>query len=464
MTTIDSALENVTVVGAAGKMGRGIALLLLQECAVTAAKRKVPFVLKLIDTSDDLLATLPSYLYSNLKKYSERNIVLLRQLYADNASLVSNSEILDAFLSGAMQSIRYGVSLDEAKGSRLVFEAIVEDIPTKVDVFKKIKSVVGDDCFFFTNTSSIPIHLLSSEALLHHRLIGFHFYNPPAIQKLIEIIPPAKMDPDLLAMATSLAGRLNKTVVLSADVAGFIGNGHFIPELHYACTVAAALAKERPLHEALYIVNTLTHDLLIRPMGIFQLADYVGLDVCRHIAGIMDPTLIHPILTTMLDQGITGGQYPDGSQRPGFFEYSSNHLAAVYDVKTKAMLSFADGEWVERCRAFIGPYPEGHASWKQLQKATDLPPLFRKYFFHLFLSETHGCRLAKEYLLHSKALAQALVDKGIAHNLHDVGTVLKLGFYHLYGPDDPWIPESIPQKDTVTHAKVKNESFRRSGI
>src|SRR6185295_15214336 len=90
--------------------------------------------------------------------------------------------------------------------------------------------VCPPDAYFLTNTSSIPISALSQSAELGGRLLGYHFYNPPAVQKLVEVITARNTEPALVELGNELGKLLEKTLVPSHDVAGFIGNGHFIRE------------------------------------------------------------------------------------------------------------------------------------------------------------------------------------------------------------------------------------------
>src|SRR6185295_16568588 len=109
---------------------------------------------------------------------------------------------------------------------------------------------IAPKAFVLSNTSSIPIHLLASESGLKDQLIGFHFYNPPAVQKLVELIPQERagevadeVADEVLAISQELAKKMNKIVVYSRDVAGFIGNGHFSREIALACRFVEELQK-----------------------------------------------------------------------------------------------------------------------------------------------------------------------------------------------------------------------------
>ena len=94
----------------------------------------------------------------------------------------------------------------------------------------------------------------------------------------------------------------------------------------YGISEAEKLAKISSLAEAIYIINKVTQDFLIRPMGIFQLIDYVGIDVCQYIMSVMNPYLpdedLHSdLLDKMMEAGVKGGQNSDGSQKDGFLKY-----------------------------------------------------------------------------------------------------------------------------------------------
>ncbi len=150
--------------------------------------------------------------------------------------------------------------------------------------------------------------------------MGFHFYNPPAIQKLVELIVTKASQPEMQEFANNYAKALRKIVVPSNDKAGFIGNGHFMRDALYGINLAKDLAADRPLYEAIYMVNKVTQDFLVRPMGIFQLIDYVGIDVVQFIMKVMNPHLadenLHSdLLDQMLELDVRGGQMSNGAQK-----------------------------------------------------------------------------------------------------------------------------------------------------
>lgn len=442
---LDKALTHVAVLGAAGKMGSGIALLLLQEISRLDLEKhnKVgsgEYTLNLIDVNEKAFPQLREYLRNQLYKHAEKNINDLRKSYAHNETLISNAEIIEAYVNGALDLINFDIEITAAKKAHLVFEAIGEDIALKAKTFQTITEQGNKSGFFLTNTSSIPIHILNEKGNLNHRIIGFHFYNPPLIQKLVEIIAPSETNSELVSMAYELAKRLKKTIASSKDIAGFIGNGYMIREIAYGLEKVQELSAEYPLPESIYLVNRVTQDWLIRPMGVFQLIDYVGVDVCQKIFRIMreylkDDTLKAELIDQMINRGILGGQNPDGTQKNGFFSYEKSMLKGIYSFSKGKYIPFADATWVLRIDRSLGKMPIGHQSWKTMQKDPHRDEKLRTYFEHLQEMNTLGGQLAQGFLQNSRQIANTLMHEGILSSQQDLNTVLVNGFYHLYVPD-----------------------------
>jgi len=430
--------KHAVVLGAAGKMGSGIALSLLQEMS----EMKERAVLTLLDVDFDRFDGLKKYLRDHFLKFAERSINRLRVKYAHRDDLIDNSEIIDVFVAETMDQVRFVTSPSECRGAQYIFEAIAEDVEIKTGIFKQIISYVDPQAYFFTNTSSIPISVLEQKSQLEGRIIGFHFYNPPAVQKLLEIISPNRCEPGLKQAAFDLAKRLGKVIVPSHDIAGFIGNGHFIREILGACKQVRQLQSQLSSVGALYAINWVTQELLLRPMGIFQLVDYVGLDVCQHIGSIMTHYLTPHIFTDdliarMLKKGIRGGQNPDGSQRDGFFHYEKGKPVAIYDFEKDIYISCSNHEPIAHLKeAFVKP--ENDLSWKALSKDPRRQERIAHYFPKLFQQDDLGAELARRFLNESKDIAYGLVRDGVANSVADVDTVLQYGFFHLYGVDQPF--------------------------
>jgi 3-hydroxyacyl-CoA dehydrogenase len=433
-------LQNVAVLGAAGKMGSGISLLLAQEMARTRltpeGKGKV-FRLALVDVSEAALDGLLSYLRDQLVKRAEKMVGALRELYADREDLVENGEMIDAFVASALTLLRPTTEIGAISGARLVFEAVFENEQLKLDLLGKARAVADPDAWYLTNTSSIPIGGLDDKLELGGRIVGYHFYNPPAVQKLLELITTKNTLPEVKQAGDELAKRLGKKVFPANDIAGFIGNGHFMRDGLHAIAEADRLRAGGDWAPALYKMNRVSQEWLIRPMGIFQLIDYVGVDVMQMILKVMDTYLPgqglrSELIDELVQRKVLGGQHHDGSQKDGILRYQKGRPVAVYDlvkgdyVPFEAFSSRADEE--------LGPLPDGYRPWKALLADRGKDKVLEQHFAALRGSKNQGAELAMAYLKASKAIGERLVSDGVALGADDVNGVLTNGFYHLYGP------------------------------
>ncbi|MBM3304323.1 MAG: 3-hydroxyacyl-CoA dehydrogenase family protein [Candidatus Aminicenantes bacterium] len=433
-------LENVTVLGAAGKMGSGIVLLTALEMADLAldpAHKDREFTLNAVDISSKALTGLVKYLRAQVLRTAEKKTVALRAVYADRADLIENEDIIRQYVEDVLAFVRPTTRIEAAHGSTLVFEAVNENPDLKVKLLAGIKDNNSRGAWFLTNTSSIPISELDARIGLGGRIVGFHFYNPPAVQKLVEVIRAGTTLPELAEFAAQYAKKLRKTVVASNDVAGFIGNGHFMRDALHGIADAERLSGQYGFVDAVYMVNKVSQEFLIRPMGIFQLVDYVGLDVCRFILGVMNERLPgqglrSPLVDGMLGMGVAGGQFPDGSQKDGFLKYEKGRPAGVFNPDTKAYVPLA--EISARCDERLGPLPSSAKPWKGVIGMADKAGFLEGYFKELRKMDTLGADLAREYGRRSKEIGLGLVRDGVARKDEDVNTVMLTGFYHAYGP------------------------------
>lgn len=436
----EEKLQNVSVLGAAGKMGSGILLLTAVEMADLQLKpenKTKSFVLNAIDVSPVALTGLYGYLKTQVKKLAEKKVVQLRSVYKDNPELIENSEIIDQYVDDVLKLVLFSTRIESTYESTLIFEAIIEDSDIKVKIISQILENNKKDPWFLTNTSSVPIDELDSRSGLKGKILGFHFYNPPAIQKLVELITTKNTSKDLIEFSKVYAKNLNKKLVPSNDFAGFIGNGHFMRDLLFGIKQAEELNKEMSFAESIYVVNRISQDYLIRPMGIFQLMDYVGVDVCQKILQVMssrlkDDKLHSSLIDKLMSLNIKGGQNSDGSQKPGILLYEKGKPVAIYDPSKK------DYDHIESFKTLadskLGKLPASHKPWKDVVGNKKKDEMLKTYFDDLKSTSTYGAELAKDYHITSKSIGLALVKDGIADNDENVNTVMLTGFFHAYGP------------------------------
>jgi 3-hydroxybutyryl-CoA dehydrogenase len=438
-------LKNVTVLGAAGKMGSGILLLTAIEMTDLSLKpenKDKTFVLNALDISHSGLKGLMQYLRVQVRKLAEKKIVLLRELYADQKELSENGEIIDQYIFDVLNTVRPVTTIESAYESTLIFEAASENSDLKIKLFTQIDQNNPNKPLFFTNTSSIPIKYLEEKASLKGRVLGFHFYNPPAVQKLVELIVTANTLPEVNEFALQYAKNLKKIIVPSNDYAGFIGNGHFMRDALHAIQEVERLADNYGFVEAVYMLDTVSRDFLVRPMGIFQLVDYVGVDVVKFIMNVMNPYLPNEELNSSLldkyfEMGVKGGQNSNGSQKDGFIKYEKGKLVAIFNPTENKYVAI-DSIKV-KCDEILGKLPASYKPWKAVvgRKVNDTH--FNPYFAELKDMNNLGAELAKTYHKRSIEIGKLLVNSGVANKDEDVNKVMLTGFFHAYGPINSYL-------------------------
>ena len=441
----EERLQNVSVLGAAGKMGSGILLLTAVEMAelkLLPENKNKSFVLNAVDVSSSSLAGLYTYIKVQVQKIGEKKVIQLRRVYQANSGLIENSEIIDQYVDDVMKQIFFSTRIEASYESNIIFEAIVEDIDIKTKILTQITENSITNPWFLTNTSSVPIAELDSGAGLKGNIIGFHFYNPPAVQKLVELITTKKTNNELAEFSKAYAKRLNKKIVPSNDFAGFIGNGHFMRDMLFGIKMTEELSGEMSFVESVYAVNRISQDFLIRPMGIFQLMDYVGVDVCQKILKVMQSRLhednLHSsLIDKLIDSGIRGGQNSDGSQKPGILLYEKGRPVSIYNPEKK------DYDPVDSFKILVdsrlGNLPLSHRPWKDVVGNKQKEEFLNRYFNDLKDLNSFGSKLAIEYHLSSKKIGIDLVKTGVADNEENVNMVMVTGFFHAYGPINSYL-------------------------
>jgi 3-hydroxybutyryl-CoA dehydrogenase len=236
-------IRKMAVVGA-GTMGHGIA----EVAALTGLE------VYLIDVSWDFLNRAKEKIQESLNKLAEKKVIQDPQ--------------------AVMNRITFSVDYSVVKDADFAIEAVPEKFEIKKNVFQSLDKVLPPHAIIATNTSSIPITDLAETTNRKEKFVGMHFFNPPVIMKLVEVIPGKYTSPETVETTVQLAKKMGKVPVrLSKDIPGFVGNRILLRLAQEACREVES--GEATIEE----VDSAARNLLKLPMGVFELSDYIGLDV-----------------------------------------------------------------------------------------------------------------------------------------------------------------------------------------
>jgi enoyl-CoA hydratase / 3-hydroxyacyl-CoA dehydrogenase len=264
------------------------------------------------------------------------NVILrdIEQAFLDKAmdkikwsinKLVEKQKINQSEAEKIINRIHPIVDLEQSlKNSNLIIEAVPEDLNLKKRVYEEIEKFATDDMIFASNTSTLPISEISAFTSRPDKFIGLHFFNPPQLMPLVEIIPGSKTEQQVTELAINLVKEVKKTPILcKKDVPGFIVNRIFIPLVH-----EAAYCLDRS-HVSMVEVDSASKYKMALPMGIFELADYTGIDVIHKATSEMyarDKKVIfpHPKIQQLFENKELGQK-----TGKGFYQYQGDNYERV---------------------------------------------------------------------------------------------------------------------------------------
>jgi len=176
-------------------------------------------------------------------------------------------------------------SLEEAAAwAEVVIEAVPEQLPLKQHLFRTISGATHPHTILATNTSSLSIDRIADAARDPSRVIGMHFFNPPPLMKLLEVVKGSRTAPDVLQQTVALGQRLGKEVIVVKDTPGFATS---------RLGVTLALEAMRMLEEGVASAEDIDKAMELgyhHPMGPLKLTDFIGLDVRLAIAEYLHQT------------------------------------------------------------------------------------------------------------------------------------------------------------------------------
>ncbi len=244
------SINKIAVIGA-GQMGRGIA-------QVFAAAGKA---VKVYDISQEIVDSASAALKKGVDK------------------LVAKEKLSRADADALLSRITFSSDTDysDIGDTDLVLEAAIERLELKKQIFRKLDAVAKPGCILATNTSSISISEIASAAERKELVIGMHFFNPPTVMKLIEIIRGGGTCDSAYETVFALAQEIGKTPVTVNEAPGFVVNRLLVPMINEAIElVQSGVASPEDIDTAMRLGCN-------HPMGPLTLGDFIGLDTCLAI-------------------------------------------------------------------------------------------------------------------------------------------------------------------------------------
>lgn len=289
-------MRKIAVIGA-GTMGNGIAHVFALH----------NYKVQLIDQNEGLLSVAIQKITTNLDRQVKKN------------------EISEIQKAETLQNISIFSSLDSIDSETfLAIEVVTEREEIKKIVLSKIASLIPEDAFICSNTSSISITKLANYVTYPERFIGMHFMNPVPVMPLVEVIAGYKTSEQTIDSIHQITETLNKIPLLSQDFPGFVANRILMPMINEAIiTLNEGVAGVKEIDGIMKL--GMSH-----PMGPLQLADFIGLDVCLMIMRVLheglgkDKYAPSPLLVNMVNAGELGIK----SGR-GFYDYKDGIKNAI---------------------------------------------------------------------------------------------------------------------------------------
>ena len=227
----------------------------------------------------------------------------------------------------ALGRISSSSSYEDLAGCDIVFEAVPENLDLKKQVFAALDGILGDGAVLATNTSSLPVIDMAVTTERPSRVIGFHFFNPAQVMKLVELVKTVTTEPEVVETGRKFADDLGKTAVVCRDRAGFIANLLLFPYLNSAVRMLeAGFASREDIDSAMQLGCG-------HPMGPLALLDLIGLDSAYEICEALwrewrdDQDAPAPLLKQYVVAGYLGRK-----SGQGFYRYEAPESPVVVDA------------------------------------------------------------------------------------------------------------------------------------
>lgn len=256
----------------------------------------------------------------NQVDFDESKLSNSRKTMELSLSRLIKKNLLSEEIKTILARVKFSTDFNNLRDADLVIEAVYERIDVKKNVLEKISEIVKESTLIGTNTSSISINTLSSIIKRPERFMGIHFFNPVPVMKLVELVTSVKTEPETVNKIRNLLMEMDKAPVVSKDFPGFISNRVLMQLIREAILVLEeGIATKEDIDKTFKL--GMNH-----PMGPLELADFIGLDVCKDIMDVLyveygDPRFKPPIA---LRNSVSAGNLGRKSGE-GFYKYGDKN-------------------------------------------------------------------------------------------------------------------------------------------
>lgn len=278
-------VKHIAIIGS-GNMGSGIAELL---------SRIGGYTVTMCDTSEDLVKRAKDIQRNNLqKRFVDKERMTAEEMEAVLGRISTTTEIAEA-----------------ASKADFIIEAVFEDMNVKKPIFKQLDEAAPPQTIIVTNTSYLSVTELASQTKRPEKVAGMHFFNPPGVMKLVEVVRAALTSEETAKIVFDLAAKLEKEPVYCRDTYGFLANRAAVSSAFLnndaVELVWAHIAPPEDIDKAVKLGYN-------RPMGPLELGDLIG--SWEHAVNLENENIrefgweighVHPLIKMMVRAGYTGG-------------------------------------------------------------------------------------------------------------------------------------------------------------